>query len=178
MEEQEAPLEDVQEEIHHHAEHGRERWVMLVAMSTALLAAVAAIASLLSGDNVNEAMLEQIRASDQWSYYQAKGLKESMLTTRIELLESSGAPVKAEDRARKDRYAKEQQEIKQAATELEGEADHHMRRHHKMAMSVTWSQIAIAISAISVLTKQRWLWLVGLALGGLGVAFLMWGVMI
>jgi hypothetical protein len=178
MEEQEAPLEDVHEGIHHHAEHARERWVMLVAMSTALLAAVAAIASLLSGDNVNEAMLEQIRASDQWSYYQAKGIKQSVLQTRIELLESNGKPVPPKDRAKQEQYEKDQQEAKRNATEFEASADHHMRRHHKMAMSVTWSQIAIAVSAISVLTRQRWLWLAGLALGCLGIAFLIWGVMI
>lgn len=178
MEEQEAPLEDVHEEIHHRAEHSRERWVMGVALSTAVLAAIAAIASLLSGDNVNEAMLEQIQASDQWNYYQAKGIKAGQLATRIELLENMGKPVKEQDRAKLDQYARQQEQTAEIAREKEASAEHHMKRHHVIAKSVTWSQIAIAISAISVLTRQKWFWFVGLAFGCAGLVFLLWGVLI
>ncbi|HXE52800.1 MAG TPA: DUF4337 domain-containing protein [Tepidisphaeraceae bacterium] len=175
MEEQEAPLEDVHEEIHHHAEHSRQGWVMGVAVSTAVLAAIAAIASLLSGDNVNEAMIEQIQAADQWNYYQAKGIKSGQLATRIAILESLGKPVKQQDRAKLEDYAKQQDEIQKQASEAKASAEHHMKRHHVLAKSVTWSQIAIAISAISVLTKQKWFWVVGLAFGCAGLVFLVWG---
>ena len=176
MEEQEAPLEDVHEEIHDRAEHSRERWVSAVALSTALLAAVAAIASLLSGDNVNEAMFEQIAASDQWNYYQAKGIKAMELSTKVELLESAGKPVKDDDRKKLAEYRRQQDEIAADAKEKAESAERHMRRHHVIAKSVTLSQIAIAVSAISVLTRQRWFWIVGLAFGCGGLAFLIWGV--
>lgn len=177
MEEQEAPLEDVHESIHHHAEHSRERWVMGVALSTAVLAAIAAIASLLSGDNVNEAMFEQMQASDRWSYYQAKGIKLGQLATRIELLESLNKPVKSADRTKLVDYRAEQDKIAAEATEFETSAKAHMDRHHKIAKSVTFSQIAIAICAISVLTRQRWFWIIGLGLGGVGLAYLIRGVL-
>jgi hypothetical protein len=175
MEEQEAPLEDVHEQIHHHAEHSREGWVMGVALSTALLAAVAAIASLLSGDNVNEAMLEQMKAADQWNYYQAEGIKTFELETRIELLQHDGKPVAAL-KEKIEEYRKKREEAKATATELEGSVKQRMERHHKIAKSVTWSQIAIAVSAISVLTRQKWFWLVGLGFGVAGLYFLLWGV--
>ena len=177
MEEQEPPLEDVHEAIQHHAEHARERWMQAVALSTALLAAVAAIASLLSGDNVNEAMLEQIQAADKWNQYQAKGIKSGELATRIEVLKGNGKPTDAE-RKKLERYAEQQRQIEVEAHELEASSTHHMARHHVIAKSVTWSQIAIAISAISVLTRQRWFWLVGLAFGVAGLAFLIWGMVI
>lgn len=93
MEEQDVPIDDVHEEIHHHAEHARERWVSGVALSTALIAALAAICSLFSGDNVNEAMMAQIESADQWGYYQANGIKSTEIQTRIELLEALGKPV-------------------------------------------------------------------------------------
>jgi hypothetical protein len=177
MEEQEAPLEDVHEQIHHHAEHSRERWVMGVALSTAVLAAIAAIASLLSGDHVNEAMFEQMKASDQWSLYQAKGIKSGQLATRVELLQSLNKPVKDEDRAKLTDYRTEQDKISREAKKLEGSAEAHMKRHHRIAESVTFAQIAIAICAISVLTRQRWFWVVGLGLGAVGLAYLLWGVL-
>src|SRR2546427_1180411 len=54
------------------------------ALSAAVLAALAAVASLLSGHYSNEAMLEQLRASDQWNYYQAKGIKASVLSAKLD----------------------------------------------------------------------------------------------
>jgi len=178
MEEQEAPLEDVHEEIHHHAEHARERWVPAVALSTAVLAALAAIASLLSGDNVNEAMFEEMRALDHWNYYQAQGIKANELESRIQLLESNHAPVKDQDRLKLSTYRERQEHAAKEAASEEQSAKRHMNRHHTIAKSVTFSQIAIAVCAISVLTRQRWFWAVGLAFGCAGLAFLIWGLSI
>ena len=45
MEEGEVPLEHLHEEIHHYAEHTGARWISWVALSTAILAVLAAIAS-------------------------------------------------------------------------------------------------------------------------------------
>src|SRR6266513_5396132 len=85
MEEAEVPLEHLHEEIQHHAEHGGPRWISWVALSTAILAVLAAIAGLLSGKHANEAMMAQIEASDQWSYYQAKSIKASVLDAKMGL---------------------------------------------------------------------------------------------
>src|SRR5437667_8267761 len=53
-----------------------------IALTTAVLAALGAIAALRAGDTVNEALVLkteagrlQAEASDQWAYYQAKGIK-------------------------------------------------------------------------------------------------------
>src|SRR2546423_5055951 len=100
MEEAEVPLENLHEEIHHRAEHGGPPWISGVALSTAILAVLAAITGLLSGKHANEAMMDQIRASDQWSYYQAKSIKASVLDAKIAL---SSAPSES-DAAKRDRY--------------------------------------------------------------------------
>src|SRR6266699_2146041 len=85
MEEAEVPLEHLQEQVHHSAEHSGATWISWVALSTALLAVLAAIAGLLSGKHANEAMISQIEASDQWSYYQAKSIKAAVLDAKIAL---------------------------------------------------------------------------------------------
>jgi len=108
MEEAEVPLENLHEEIHHSAEHSGEKWISWVALSTAILAVLAAIAGLLSGKHANEAMMSQIEASDQWSYYQAKSIKASVLDAKIAL---STTPNES-DASKRDRYEKEQEEIK------------------------------------------------------------------
>jgi hypothetical protein len=169
MEEAEVPLEPVHEQVHHAAEHSRERWISWVALSTAILAALAAIAGLLSGRHVNEAMISQIEASDQWNYYQAKSIKASVLDAKMSL---SGT-ASAEDRAKAARYEKQQEEIKAEADRKEAAAKSNFHKHEIFAGGVTMFQIAIAIAAISALTRRRPFWVVSLVFGAIGCAFLL-----
>src|SRR5213593_113913 len=147
MEEAEVPLEHLHEEIHHSAEHGGENWISWVALSTAFLAVLAAIAGLLSGKHANEAMMSQIAASDQWNYYQSKSIKASVLDAKISL---TNAPNES-DRAKAERYEKEQEEIKSEAEHKQTEAKTDFRRHEVFARGVAMFQIAIAIAAVSAL---------------------------
>ena len=171
MEEAEVPLENLHEEIHHRAEHSRETWISWVALSTAILAVLAAITGLLSGKNANEAMMSQIESADQWSYYQAKSIKASVLDAKISL---SSAPSDA-DAQKRDRYEKEQEEIKSEAEQKQVEAKSHFHQHEIFARGVTMFQIAIAIAAISALTKKRRFWIVSLLFGIAGGVFLALG---
>ncbi len=76
------------------------------------------IAGLLSGQHANEAVMNQIEASDQWNYYQAKSIKASVLDAKMSL---TGAPNES-DQSRRDRYEKEQEEIKSQAEQKEAAA--------------------------------------------------------
>jgi uncharacterized protein DUF4337 len=168
MEEAEVPLEHLHEHVRESAEHSREAWISWVALSTAILAVLAAIAGLLSGQYANEAMMNQIEASDQWNYYQAKSIKASVLDAKMSL---AGAPNES-DQAKRDRYEKEQEEIKSDAEHKEAAAKSNFHKHEVFARGVTMFQIAIAIAAISVLTRKRHFWLVSLLFGVVGCAFL------
>jgi hypothetical protein len=168
MEEAEVPLEHLQEQVHHKAEHSGETWISWVALSTAILAVLAAIAGLLSGQHVNEAVMNQIEASDQWNYYQAKSIKASVLDAKMSL---TGAPNES-DQAKRDRYEKEQEEIKSDAEHKEAAAKSNFHKHEVFAHGVTMFQIAIAIAAISALTRKRSFWFVSLVFGAVGCVFL------
>src|SRR6266566_1592262 len=133
MEEAEVPLEHLHEEVHHSAEHSGETWISWVALSTAILAVLAAIAGLLSGKHANEAMMSQIEASDQWSYYQAKSIKASVLDAKISL----AAVGDEKDRAKATRYEEEQSEIKSEAERKQTEAKANFHRHEVYARGVT-----------------------------------------
>jgi len=171
MEEAEVPLEHLHEEVHHSAEHSGENWISWVALSTAILAVLAAIAGLLSGKHANEAMMSQIEASDQWSYYQAKSIKASVLDAKIAL---SSAPNES-DAAKRERYEKEQEEIKSEAEHKQAEAKSNFHQHEVFARGVTMFQIAIAVAVISALTKRRRFWIVSLVFGIAGCVFLALG---
>src|SRR5580658_133522 len=92
-EEMEIPIEAVHEHIHHEAHHTQEQWVSMVALSTAILAALAAIASLLSGLNANDSIRQTVKASDQWSYYQSKNNKATNLQIQSDLMSSMKIPI-------------------------------------------------------------------------------------
>ena len=171
MEEAEAPLETVHEHFHHSAEHSAERWISWVALSTAVLAVLAAIAGLLSGQRANEAMVSQIDAADQWAYYQAKGIKAAVLDAKLTL---SGKP-NEEDLAKVERYQEEQNEIQNEAKAKEKEAKINFQQHETFARGVTMFQIAIAVAAISALTVKRRFWIVSLVFGAVGCVFLILG---
>lgn len=171
MEEAEVPLEHLHEEIHHHAKHGGESWISGVALSTAILAVLAAITGLLSGKHANEAMMAQIEASNQWSYYQAKSIKASVLDAKMTLT----GQTTEKDKEKAAQYQEEQAEIKREAEHKQHEATSHFHKHEIFARGVTMFQIAIAIAAISALTKRRRFWFVSILFGGVGLVFLVLG---
>jgi len=171
MEEPEVPTEHLHEHIQEHAEHSREKWILGVALSSALLAALAAVASLLAGHNANEAVISQIESSDQWSYYQSKSIKEAQLAGKADILAALDKPVPDADKAKLALYEKEKDEVRKEAERLEMESQHLLRTHEALAASVTLFQIAIAVGAISVLIRRKSFWLASLGVGIIGVGF-------
>jgi hypothetical protein len=171
MEEIEVPTEKLHEEMVEHAQHAKDKWISQVALSSALIAVFAAIAALMAGHHSNEAMIEQIKSSDKWNYYQAKGIKSSLLNAKIEILTEMGKTAKDSDREKSADYKKEQEEISKQAKEKEEASEKHLITHEIFAKAVTFFQVAIAVSAISVLMRRRRFWFVSLAFGLGGLIF-------
>ncbi len=175
MEEPEVPTEHLHEAMEHGASHSKQSWTMGVALSSALLAGLAAVCSLLAGHHANEAMMDQIQSSDQWAFYQAKGIKSAVLESKMELLAAEGKSGSLADKAKLAEYRKQQEEIQAVAKEKQEAAEAHLERHVVFARGVTLFQIAIAIGAISVLTQRKAFWWVSLVCGAAGTVFLLQG---
>ena len=169
MEAPEVPTEHLHEEIHHGVSQHGERWTLGVALSSALLASFAAVASMSAGHYATEAMTCQIESANQWSYFQSKSIKEAQLKSKMELLEALGKPATDADKAKAAEYQRDKAEIQTKAEELQKEAKHFLHTHHFLARSVTLFQIAIAVGAISALTRRKAFWFVSLGFGVIGV---------
>ena len=187
-EEPEVETEKLHEAIHEELEKEGSRFLKRIALTTAILAVLAAIAALWAGDTVNEALVLkteatrlQAEASDQWGYYQAKGLK----ATVTELSKNSWIALDKtppEELAKsEERYTEDQRKSKEKAEELEKqrdekivEADHLMHRHHFFAQSVALLQVAIALGAVAALTRKRLVWVGSALLGLLGAGVFAW----
>src|SRR5579862_6785450 len=151
MESPEVPMEKVHEHIAEHAEEAKEKWITMVALSTALLAVLAAVTSLLAGNHSDEAMSHQIDSSDKWAYYQAKGIKAGVVETRVAVLTAIGHPPGDADTQQLEKYKNEQEDIKKEADALRQESEMHSKKHGILAKGITMFQIAIAVGAISVM---------------------------
>jgi len=169
MEEIEVPTEQLQEQLNEKSRESQEKWVLMVALTAAVLAVFAAIAALLAGHYANEAMIEQLQASDQWAFYQAKGIKLAVTESKMDMLKQLGKEPSAKDIEKADKYRDEQKEINNVAHEKEQKSAVYLVLHNKIARGVTVFQVAIAICAISALTRRKWLWFGSMGLGILGI---------
>ena len=156
-------------ELEEAVEKKRDGSTQKIALMTAILATIGALISYQSGSAQNEAMflknqsiLKQAEASDQWAFYQAKSTK-SHLDEAVAAL-SNTPEIKASFLADKAKEDKEKAEVQSAAQKLQGESrrlgeesEAKLRPHERLALALTFIQIAIALAAITVLTKRRWL---------------------
>jgi len=182
MEEETNPRE-IQEQIEQ-LEKAAGEWRTWLALTTALIAVVAAVVSLVSGYYADRSLLEknnavllQSQASDQWSYYQAKGVKRNMAEEFADLRKDEKL------RQEVERYAGQQEEIKVKAEQLEEQvkeanalSSELFEKHHRLAMGVTFLQIAIALSAMSALLNRKSFWVLSMLACVAGVIFACVGV--
>ncbi|HRH13995.1 MAG TPA: DUF4337 domain-containing protein [Azonexus sp.] len=168
-------------EVEHVAQHGGDSFTSRLAVLTAVLSTVGAIFGYMGGHSQNaalllknEAAIQKTSASNQWNYYQAKSNKQNLAELSITL--TSG---EAQEKYKQEveRYKQEKTEIKVEADKLEAlakEADKkseaEMHVHERWALATTLLQIAIALAAITLLTRKRWL--LGGVFGSAGLGLL------
>ena len=165
------------------ASHGAGHGGMVnhIAMFTAIIATVGAIFSYMGGATQanaglykNNAALKKAEASNQWNYYQAKSTKQALAEIARDL---SPEAAKANYQAKVERYDKEKGDIKLVAEKYDGEAsewdqqsEEQMHQHHRWAQATTILQICIALAAIALLTRKKWLEYAMFGTGAAGVA--------
>ena len=167
-------------ELEHAAQHEPKGMTNQIAMFTAVIATIGAIFSYMGGATQanaglykNDAAIKKTEASNQWNYYQAKSSKQNLSELALELAPESR---KAFYTGEINRYKAEKAEIKLAAEKLEAEAKawddksaEQMHQHHRWAQATTALQIAIAMAAIALLTRRKWLEYGVFGLSGIGV---------
>ena len=168
-------------ELEHAAQHGgKDSFSGMIAVMTAILATIGALFSYMGGATQanaglykNNAAIKKTEASNQWNYYQAKSSKQNLAELAIALVPEDR---KAGYKDEVERYKKEKAEIKTGAEKLEAEAtawdaqsDQQMHRHHRWAQATTALQISIALAAIALLTRRKWLEYGMFGVAGIGV---------
>lgn len=167
------------------AREKREAWTKYTSLSLVFVAVLAAIASQAAGKyssrtlvELTQCTLHQAEASDQWSFYQAKSIKQNLAENAREGVARAAAANEAGAAAHLAtlegeiaRYKTEKAEIKTKAEEYTRQrdaarqaADTAAAHGGGMGLVVSVYQIAIAVGSICLVTKKKPLWYVSLAL--------------
>jgi len=163
----------------------RDGWTKYVSLTMVCIAVLAAIATLKGGGfstrtlkEMNEATFNQTQASDQWSYFEAKSIKQNLYEIELDHLSAAAdAAAVAKMKAKVDKYDKDKADITALAKKFEAARDaarqtatiaaEHSRQ---MGLAITLFQIAIALGAMCLIVKKKPLWIVSTILGGLATA--------
>ncbi|EJE51372.1 hypothetical protein PMI14_03945 [Acidovorax sp. CF316] len=167
----------------HAASHGSEGGgssMSKIAMFTAIVATVGAIFAYMGGATQanagllkNDAAIKKTEASNQWNYFQSKSTKQSLAELARDLAPEDR---KATYQAKVERYESEKNEIKVVAEKLEADShkfdrqsEEQMHQHHRWAQATTALQVAIALAAIALLTRKKWLEYGMYGVAGIGI---------
>lgn len=161
-----------------------------MAVMTAILASIGAIFAYQSGNSENQALyykneaaIRKTEAANQWAYYQAKGEKQNLaeLGAQLSALAPNSDAAQKRFAADADRYRQQKEPIRAKAEALEkiveqddALSERVLHGHHRWAQATTLIQISIALTAITLLTRRRWLLntSVGVAIVGVGLGAL------
>lgn len=147
-----------------------DRFAKGVALVTAVFAVALAITSLGGSNAMKEMLLSQQKASDQWSFYQAKVMREHNYKTQKSIMDAlvleRGDAMKPEAKANyeslakkmgddAERYATEKKQIETEAKSLESKRDVNLRKDPYFDYAEVLLQISIVMASISIIASSR-----------------------
>ncbi|SEC10524.1 DUF4337 domain-containing protein [Paenibacillus sp. GP183] len=194
----ENPLEKVEEEIkeleeherkHNIEEKDRNRFNSIIAVTISIYAVLTAYVGLKESQITTDTLLEmdnavllQSQASDQWAYYQAKSIKGEIYKSQSKSLSSTGnqqsKEIQNEFDANSKRYDTEKKDIEQKANELEKlreekikETSALVHKHHSTGIALTFLQISIVLASVSSLLRKKILWYASIGTSVIGLLY-------
>lgn len=170
-------MSDELQELQEHAEHAQHHPNLApVSLTMAVLAVMVAVVSLLGHRAHTEEVVLQAKSSDQWSYYQAKNIREhedNLFSDLAGAVTSTDAGAVAKLREKygqeAERYKHEKEEIQQDARKLEGEVATERSRADRYDLAEVFLEIGLVITSITLLSGRRIFWHLGIVLGVLGM---------
>ncbi len=169
------------------AEEKKEAWLSYLALTTVIFAVCATLSTLKGGGFSTRSVIAQAQSSDQWSYYQAKSIKgyiydlqREKLELEVKSLNVSRSATEYEKRIdsysqKVKKYDEEKEEIKKKAEELEKRRDVAQMHSTAFGLAAMFLQIAILLSSIAALMKQKYFWFLGVATGCFGLVYFLNG---
>jgi len=164
---------EVNEELNENAEHAKEPFDKKVSVTMAIIAALLAIDSVCAHLFSTEELLAQQKASDQWSFSQAKDIRRydsEIASDILKLIKSEGVEERLKhytDNAQK--YEKDHADIQEKAKEFEAERDEKGRKGERFEYGEVFLEVGIVFASLAILSKRTLVWFVSMLSAGAGV---------
>ena len=159
----------VSEELQEHTEHAKAPFDKRVAATMAILAATLAIVSVAGHIATTEELLLQQKASDQWSYYQAKSIRRYESEVARDVFAAMKDSAKSEEYTKNaERYRKDDEEIQKQAQEFEAESHVRGRQALRLHFGEVFLEISIVLASLAILSKRALFWYSAMGGGALG----------
>jgi hypothetical protein len=162
------------EEQHEHA--ARDRSLRPVSFTMSVLAVLVAIVTVLGHRSHTEAVLSQARASDQWNFYQARRLRQYDTQLTMDLLgtmplrdPSSASKVLDGYKSHMQKWDQDLAETENTAREKEADVRTAERRADRFDLGEALLEIGLVVTSITLLTRQRGYWYMGMGFGVAGL---------
>ena len=152
------------------------RWHKQVALSSLILALLAALAGLLAGLTASQELQVRTQEIMEVTRLESDRVNVQVLKTKHELLEGLGRAADPDELAQVQAY---EEEVASLAREVAAEERQDRRTgntHLILAIAVMLLSVGITLGGMAIVVSDRRLWLVGLAVGVLGVLGLVLGV--
>jgi hypothetical protein len=166
------------QELKEQAEHGSsESSLRPVAFTMSVLAVMVAVMTVLGHRTHTEAVLDQNRATDKWNEYQAHKIRSNDTALISDLL--SVVTVTDKDAANKliksyaghqDKWAEDLKKSMDEAVALEVEVKSAEVRAARFDLSEALLEIGLVITSVTLLTRARRYWYLGIAFSICGIA--------
>jgi len=177
--------EEIQE-LHEQAEEAAHHPTLApVTITMAVLAVLVAAVSLMGHRAHTEEMLLQTQATDQWAYYQAKDIRRHTYElfldeTSVFATQNSADAAKVKDKYAKEvqRYLGQEKDIEAEAHKAEDEVKVQRRRADRFDLGEVMLEAALVICSITLLTRKRIYWVLGLIGGAAGIAVAAAGLLV
>lgn len=166
----ESPTGPLVEQVQEHAHATSIGWIAGAALTAALLAVLATLAGSQAGTELTAATRSQIQSNDQWGFFQAKSIKSAVMRAKMELLTAMNHTPAATDKTKLDEYEHDLESLKTQAENDQKASEFHLHQHESLEHAALLFQIAIAVVAISVLTRRKAFWFASIACGIVGIA--------
>lgn len=160
----------IEEELHEHVEHARAPFEKRVAATMATIAAALAVVSVLGHLTTTEELVNQQRASDQWSFYQGKTIRRYESEIARDVLTGLKSEKANEYSNNLERYQKESEQIQERAREFEAESHLKGQQALRLHLGEIFLEIAIVFASLAILTRRPLLWWTAIIGSSIGAA--------
>ena len=172
-------------ELQEQADKGGESALRPVAFFMSVIAVLVAVTTVLGHRTHTEAVLSQAKASDKWNEYQAIKIRSSDLQAIQNLL--GAVTIADKDKAAKDaavyddhqkKWAEDLPNLKKDAEELEADVRLAEHRADFYDLAEALLEIGLVVSSVTLLTRNKFYWYLGIVASIAGVIAATWGVIL